>query len=133
MIGISQKRKRIFSRSAYKQGMQRQHLQDGNREWITTIACICANGTALSLGLIYMAKTGLIQSSWVEDFDPKEHACFFASSESGWTNNKLGLEWLKTIFDRETKHIASRGWRLLILDGHGSHINMKFLDYCDQN
>jgi hypothetical protein len=133
MIGVSKKRKRIFSRSAYEQGKQRQHLQDGNREWITTIGCICANGTALSPGLIYMAKSGLIQSSWVEDFDPKEHACFFASSETGWTNNELGLEWLKSIFDRETKHKASRGWRLLILDGHGSHINMKFLDYCDQN
>lgn len=109
MIRISLKRKRIFSQSAYEQGKQKQHLQDRSREWITTIAYICANRTALSPGLIYMAKTGLIQSSWVEDFDPKEHACFFASSESGWTNNELGLEWLKTIFYRETKNQASRG------------------------
>jgi len=133
IIGKSSKRKRIFSWSAYEQGKAKQHLQDGNREWITTIACICANGTALSPGLIYTAKSGLIQSSWVEDFDPKEYACFFASSESGWTNNELGLEWIKSIFDWEIKYKVSWGWRLLILDGHSSYINMRFLDYCDKN
>jgi hypothetical protein len=37
------------------------------------------------------------------------------------------------IFDKETKSQASRGWRLLILDGHGSHVTMKFIEYCDSN
>jgi DDE superfamily endonuclease/Tc5 transposase DNA-binding domain len=133
MIGITSKSKRIFSRQQYEQGGIKQHLQDGNREWITTIGCICANGTALPPGLIYMAKSGNLQDSWLQDFNPKEHACFFAASDSGWTNNELGFQWLSGVFDKTTKGQASRGWRLLILDGHGSHINMKFIDYCDQN
>jgi hypothetical protein len=37
------------------------------------------------------------------------------------------------IFDKEIKSQASQGWRLLILDRHGSHITMKFIEYCDKN
>ena len=125
--------KRIFSRRRYEEGSIKQLIQDGNREWITTIAAICADGSALSPGLIYQATTGLIQDSWLQDFDPNAQSCFFASSPSGWTNNKLGFQWLTQIFERETKAKAQRSWRLLILDGHGSHISMKFIDYCDSH
>ncbi|EED12682.1 pogo transposable element, putative [Talaromyces stipitatus ATCC 10500] len=133
MLGVSTKRKRIFTRRKYEQGGYKQHLQDGNREWITTIGCICANGTALAPSLIYMAKSGFIQDSWLQDYDPQTQRCFFAASESGWTNNDIGYRWLVDVFDKETKSQASRGWRLLILDGHGSHVTMKFIEYCDSN
>ncbi|EED15568.1 pogo transposable element, putative [Talaromyces stipitatus ATCC 10500] len=133
MLGIMTKEKRIFSRRKYKKGGHKQFLQDGNREWITTIACICANGRAISPSLIYMAKSGNIQDSWLQDFNPKEQRCFFAVSESGWTNNEIGYQWLVDVFDKETKSQASRGWRFLILDGHGSHVNMRFIEYCDRN
>lgn len=133
LIGVLSKMKRIFSRRRYEEGGMKQLIQDGNREWITTIATICADGTALSPGLIYQATTGLIQDSWLQDFDSNIHRCFFASSPSGWTNDELGYQWLVQIFDRETKDKARRAHRLLILDGHGSHINMKFIDFCDSN
>ncbi|EED19145.1 conserved hypothetical protein [Talaromyces stipitatus ATCC 10500] len=80
-----------------------------------------------------MAKSGNIQDSWLQDFDPQEQRCFFAASDSGWTNNELGYRWLVDVFDKETKSQASRGWRLLILDGHGSDVNMRFIEYCDKN
>jgi hypothetical protein len=89
LIGVVSKMKRIFSQRRYEQGL-RQVLQDGNREWITTVACICADGTKLSPTLIYQAKSGLIQDSWVEDFKPKGQDCFFTTSLSGWTNDELG-------------------------------------------
>ena len=63
LIGILSKIKRIFSRRRYKEGSVKQIIQDGNREWITTIAAICADGSALSPGLIYQAVTGHIQDS----------------------------------------------------------------------
>ena len=133
LVGILLKMKRIFSRKRYKEGSIKQLIQDRNREWITTIAAICADGSALSPGLIYQATTGLIQDSWLQDFNPNTQSCFFASSPSGWTNNKLGFQWLTQIFDRETKAKAQRSWRLLILDGHGLYISMKFIDYCDSH
>jgi hypothetical protein len=53
-----------------------------------------------------------------------------SSSPSGWTNNKIGLAWLEQVFDRCTKSKARRKYRLLILDGHGSHLTMDFINYC---
>ena len=133
LIGILSRMKRVFSRRRYEEGSIKQIIQDGNREWITTIATICADGSALSPGLIYQATTGQVQDSWLQDFDPNAQSCFFASSPSGWTNNELGFQWLTQIFERETKPKAQRSWRLLILDGHGSHISMKFINYCDSH
>ncbi|KAL3707102.1 hypothetical protein TMatcc_008115 [Talaromyces marneffei ATCC 18224] len=133
MLGVSTKEKRIFTRRKYEQGGYKQHLQDGNQEWVNTIGCICANGSAISPALIYLAKSGNVQDSWLQDFDPSEQRYFFAASESGWTNSDLGYRWLVDVFDKETKSQASRGWRLLILDGHGSYITMRFIEYCDNN
>jgi hypothetical protein len=134
LIRILVKGLRIFLKQKYITGGGfKQRLQDGNCEWITLIACICADGTSLLLGLIYQALTGNIQGSWLQDFNPELYSCFFASSASGWTNDDLGYAWLTNIFDRETKDKARRGWRLLILDDHGSHLTMKYINYCDTN
>jgi len=61
LIGVVSKSQRIFSRRRYEQGYIEQRLQDGNREWITTIGCICR--TSLSPGLIYQAVSGNIQDN----------------------------------------------------------------------
>jgi hypothetical protein len=37
------------------------------------------------------------------------------------------------VFDRGTKVKARSSYRLLILDGHESHLTMDFIEYCDQN
>ncbi|KAM4063362.1 DDE superfamily endonuclease [Hirsutella rhossiliensis] len=44
-------------------------------------------------------------------------------------------EWLVGVFDRFTKAKARNGrdYRLLITDGHSSHINTDFLEWCDQH
>jgi hypothetical protein len=42
------------------------------------------------------------------------------------------LAWLEQVFDRSTKRKAGRSYRLLILDAHGSHITMDFIEYCDK-
>ena len=83
LIGILSKLKRIFSKNAWEKTSLIGAGQDGNREWITIIATICADGSNLSPGLIYQAVSGNIQDSWLQDFDPKEHPAFFASSPTG--------------------------------------------------
>ena len=52
MAGVVGRQKRVFSKAAYERKKSLQASHDGNREWITLIACICADGTALSPGLI---------------------------------------------------------------------------------
>ncbi|KAJ0134490.1 Uncharacterized protein HZ326_22439 [Fusarium oxysporum f. sp. albedinis] len=55
-----------------------------------------------------------------------------ATSQNGWTNNELGLEWLKH-FDRSTSNRSVGAYRLLILDGHESHHSADFERYCQDN
>jgi hypothetical protein len=125
--------KMIFSKQTYEHSSLKKRLQDGNRGWITTITCICADGSSLSPSLIYQAVSGKIQNTWLQDFKAEDHKCFFASSRPVWTNDELGFAWLRDIFDRETKGKARRRWRLLILDSHGSHLTMKFTKFCEEN
>jgi hypothetical protein len=68
----------------------------------------------------------------VEEIEVGQHEVFVSSSPTGWSNNEIGLAWLEQIFDRYIKKKAGRSYRLLILDGHGSHITMDFIDYCDR-
>ncbi|KAF7565071.1 hypothetical protein PtrM4_045050 [Pyrenophora tritici-repentis] len=62
-----------------------------------------------------------------------EHSVFTTSSPSGWSNNDIGLAWLKEVFERETRQHASTGYRLLLLDGHGSYVTMDFINYCNDH
>ena len=48
------------------------------------------------------------------------------STESGWTNNPTGLRWLSEHFEPLT--YTGRP-RLLLMDGHGSHVAWEFLQY----
>jgi hypothetical protein len=58
---------------------------------------------------------------------------FVGLTLSGWSNNDVGLAWLEQVYDRCTKKKAQyeRDWRLLIVDGHGSHLTMDLINYRD--
>jgi hypothetical protein len=58
---------------------------------------------------------------------------YFAISEKDWNNENMGIYWLQHVFDRYTKLIAGFYRYLLIVDDHNSYINMRFINYCDQN
>lgn len=132
-IGQLNKSKRVFSKRHYESGRSRSHTQDGNREWVTILAAICADGSYLPPSIIYAGKTNHIQGRWVDAIEPGKHVVHFTSTPSGWTNDDVGVAWLEQVFNRYTKQKARRAWRFLIIDGHGSHISKDFLDYCDKN
>jgi hypothetical protein len=87
MIGAVGRQKRIFSKRLFKKKQFKQMLQDGNREWISLLACICADGTALPPALIYAADSKNIQDTWLEDVKVGEGVAFFGVSGSGWWND----------------------------------------------
>ena len=82
LIGSIGRSKRIFSRRMWEKKEVRAPLQDGNRAWITVLACICADGSALPPSLIYEAANKGIQSAWVEDIKAGRHEVFITSSPS---------------------------------------------------
>ncbi|EOA91787.1 uncharacterized protein SETTUDRAFT_162374, partial [Exserohilum turcica Et28A] len=53
LLRIFGRSKRIFSKRQYERGGVVLSLQDGSREWITVLACICSDGTPLSPSLIF--------------------------------------------------------------------------------
>ena len=114
MIGKLQKTKRIFNLQHFASGKLRGAGEDGNREWITLVACIYADGKYLPSAIIYSATTGNLQISWLEDFDSEKHTVYFASSEKGCTNDQLGFKWLE-LFNCHTKAKAGNGqdWGVL--------------------
>jgi hypothetical protein len=129
-VGIAKRTKRIFSKAVWESKERTATMRDGNREWITLLACVCASGDALPPALIYQGTSGF-QSSWVDDLLAEQHQVFVSHSASGWSNNDLGLAWLQQVFERYTAAKARRQWRLLILDGHASHLTPDFLEYCE--
>jgi hypothetical protein len=131
MIGIVGRTKRVFDKSTYHSKEVRESLSDGTRKWITTVGCICADGTALPPGLIFLSKNSTLQSSWVATIQAAQHDVFVSSSPKGWSSEKVGMAWLEQVFERCTKAKSGRSWRLLIADGHGSHITQDFINFCE--
>ena len=119
--------------SNYKERRYKQVSHDANREWATVIGVICADGSHLPPAVIYSADSDNVQANWVHDIDPETHSMYFSVSQSGWTNEGLGVAWLEQVFDPAAKRKAWRKYRLLILDGHGSHVTKAFIDYFDEN
>ena len=73
-----------------------------------------------------------MQNSWVDQIEETDEV-YFVASANGWTCKSLGLQWLQKVFDPATKVKAGRSKRLLIVDGHSSHVNMEFINWADQN
>jgi len=134
LIGVLNKTKRIFTRSWKEQGKLKGAAQDGNRTWVTLLACVCADGTSLPPTLIYPSESGEVLDTWLDDYDPADGA-YITASPTGWTNNEIAQLWLMRLFERHTKQKARQGRdpRLLIVDGHSSHLNMDFLSWCESH
>ena len=100
-------------------------LQPGNREWVTAIVAINAAGWSLPPQIIFAAVNH--QSLWYHDL-PENYV--LSVSKNGWTTDELGIEWLKKVFEPNTALWTIGGYRLLILDGHGSHATAEFDRFC---
>jgi hypothetical protein len=103
--------------------------QDGTREMLTVVECCCAEGYMLPSFVIYKGATQYM--GWRSETSDSD--TIFACLPNGWTDNELGIEWLY-YFDRSTKdRKGSNSTRLLIVDGHRSHLTLEFIQYAIDN
>ena len=100
---------------------------------MSLLASVCADGSALPPSLIFTGAANIIQGSWAEDIEPEKHSVFVTATPSGWTNDEMRLAWLEQLFNRYTKKKVRRSWRLLIVDGRGFHVTIRFIDFCDKH
>jgi hypothetical protein len=63
IIVVTSRAKDVFSRRMWEKKEVRATLQDENRAWITLLACVCSDRTALPPGLIYESANNTIHSS----------------------------------------------------------------------
>jgi hypothetical protein len=104
-------------------------LQPGNREWVTSIECVGATRFVLPPTIIF--KSTLYQQyAWFEDL-PNDWR--IEISPNGWTTDEIGLRWLRKQFIPMTTSRTKGKFRLLILDGHGSHLTGDFDQLCAKN
>ena len=92
MMGALEKIRVIISKYEKRQYM----TASGSREWASLMECISAAGKALSPWIIFKGKVH--KASWMKAL----HSDHIALSDNGWTDNELGLAWLKDCFEPET-------------------------------
>ncbi len=120
MQGVIAKLRVMISKYEKKAHM----TQCGNREWVSLIECISMDGRVLKPWIIFKGKVQ--QKAWYEVLKEGH----IAVSENGWTDNELGLAWIRQCFDSETKICQKGEYRMLLIDGHASHITTQVIDYC---
>jgi hypothetical protein len=101
-----------------------QTVQPGNREWVTIIKCI--NVTGVSIPPLVIFEAIMHQAAWYQAIPPDWS---IGVSENGWTTNEISLAWLRLFHEHTKDHIIGTH-RMLVLDGHSSHINPEFDRFC---
>jgi hypothetical protein len=108
---------------------RRSVLQPGNREWVTSIECVNSTGFVLPPCIIFKSTT-YQQYAWFDDI-PDDWR--IEISQNGWTTDEIGLRWLQKLFIPSTTGRTKGKYRLLVLDGHGSHLTPRFDRLCHEN
>lgn len=104
-----------------------------NRENVSILETISATGQFLPFLAIYKSLSHEVQADWFPigyQEELESNGFVFSTSESGWTSNYLGIEWLRQVFLPRSKPANDDEWRLLIVDGHGSHTTVEFMYEC---
>ena len=124
-MGISATTK-VITQSFYTG--RRGVLQAGNREWVTVIEAIGASGYTLPPYIIFKGKN--FMKRW---FDDLPHQWAINHSPNGWTSDEIGVDWLQKHFIPHTTSRTKGKCRLLVLDGHNSHLTAQFDKICKEN
>ena len=78
--------------------------------------------------IIWPASTH--RANWRTYLTPGWH---YVCSESGYTDYKISLEWLKRVFNPQAKERASDRPQILICDGSGTHESFEAMEFCFEN
>jgi len=105
--------------------------QPGRQEWVTVVECIGGDGSAIDPLVIFRGAN--FNTEWLPAPKLRPKGWKYSVSNKGWTSDVHGLEWLTRCFEPETREKAGGGYRILILDGHSSHVTLNFLVHCRQH
>ena len=98
------------------------------RTSVTAVECVSAAGEFLDPMIIWPASTH--RANWTTHPTPGWH---YVYSDTGYTDSYLSLQWLKLVFDPQTKDRANHAPRVLIADGFGTHETLEIMEFCFKN
>jgi hypothetical protein len=75
--------------------------------------------------IIWPASTH--RANWITHPTPGWH---YVYSDSGYRDSFISLQWLKLVFDPQTRELANQKPRVLICDGFGTHETLEILEFC---
>ncbi|KAJ3453209.1 hypothetical protein MRS44_018864 [Fusarium solani] len=101
-------------RKAFLKGSQ-------SRTWTTFMEAVTADGRLLKPGIIFKGKE--LQQQWFIDELRGVADWYYITSDNGWTDNHIAVEWLKEVYLPQTQPADESDARLIILDGHRSHVS----------
>jgi hypothetical protein len=96
---------------------------------VTLIEAVNSTGWALLSYIIFKAIK-YSQEGWFESL-PSEWRINI--SDNGWTTDKIGIDWLINHFIPYMNNCVMGRYRMLILDGYGSHLTAEFDRICTEN
>ena len=100
-------------------------LSKGSRDHITVNCCVSASGQVLPPMIIF--EKCFPSAPYVREGPINAMYC---KSPNGYMDEELFTIWFKDLFIPHTNHIGNR---MLIIDGHGSHININLIDAAIEN
>ena len=103
-------------------------VQPGNREWATVIQGVNALGWCVP-PFIVVKGTYHLANWYTECGLPPDWV--IKPTSNGWTDNETGLDWIRH-FDKHTACHATGVYRMLVIDGHESHMSAEFDRFCKE-
>ncbi len=100
-----------------------------NREFLTKYESI--SGRRVEIPPMLILNGALILEKWVQEND-LDGEILLSTSPTGYSNDELAFKWLQHI-ERNSRKTQIRVWRLLILDGYGSHLTYEFYKYAQKH
>ena len=96
-----------------------------NRESLTTVKTVCADGNTIPPILIL--KGDVLLKKYFEN--NLENKTLITTSPSRYSNEGLAMKYL-IYFHNNTYKKTKGKWQMLIFNRHGSHVSKDFLLYC---
>ncbi|KAG6978484.1 Pogo transposable element with ZNF domain [Fusarium oxysporum f. sp. conglutinans] len=119
VVGSSDPRKKAFLKGSQ------------SRTWTSFIEAVTATGRLLKPGIIFKGKE--LQQQWFIDELKEVADWYYITSDNGWTDNHIAIEWLREVYLPQTQPDDESDARLIILDGHRSHVSDEWMATCFLN
>ncbi|KAK9564249.1 hypothetical protein V6Z77_010319 [Aspergillus fumigatus] len=101
-------------------------------ENITAIECVAADGWQMDPWFIFKGN-GIFMEFWFNESEALPPDTTIATSPNGWISDELAVQWLQSFINATNERTKKGEKRILIFDGHGSHLTVEFLQLCEDN